>query len=81
MQTALMKKKECSAMKSNLILSLALLALSIPSFAATEPKPCDNNKQDSSMQSKDQKHNKKQKKEKKQRTEPQQESNGFSIYG
>ncbi len=70
-------------MKRNLILGLALLALSIPSFAATDPKPCDNNKQDSSMQSKDQKHNKKEKKAKKDKKQQdqQQESNGFSIYG
>ena len=70
-------------MKRNLILSLALLAVSIPSFAATSPKPCDNNKQDSSMQSKekDQKHNKKEKKQKKDKTEQQQDNTGFSIYG
>lgn len=39
-------------MKRNLILSLALLAISIPSFAFSAAKPCNDAGQQSSMQKK-----------------------------
>lgn len=73
-------------MKRNLILSLAMLASSVPGFAfAKEAKPCDSPNQQSSMQKADQQQNrqqkKKNKKEKKQRKEEQQDNGGFSIYG
>lgn len=70
-------------MKRNLILSLAMLASSVPGFAfAKEAKPCDSPNQQSSMQKADQQQKKKHKKEKKQRKEEQQQDNtGFSIYG
>jgi len=39
-------------MKRNLLLSLALLVFSIPSLAFSEPKPCNDASQQSSMQKK-----------------------------
>jgi hypothetical protein len=80
-QNILMVFKECSTVKRNLILSLALLAISVPNFAlAKKAKPSDSSKQESSMQKADQQQKKKHKKEKKQRNE-QQDNGGFSIYG
>jgi len=69
-------------MKRNLILTTAMLAVSLSSFAfSPEPRNCESNSQQSSMQSKEQKHNKKEKKDKKKQDQPQQDSGGFSIYG
>jgi hypothetical protein len=69
-------------MKRNLILTIAMLAVSLSSFAfSPEPKNCDNNSQQSSMQSKQQKHSKKEKKNKKKHDQQQQDNSGFSIYG
>ena len=39
-------------MERNLILSLALLAISIPSFASSQPKPCNDAGQQRSVQKK-----------------------------
>jgi hypothetical protein len=80
-QTLNTNQKEWN-MKRNLILTIAMLAVSLSSFAfSPEPKNCDNNSQQSSMHSKDQKHNKKEKKDKKKQEQPRQDTGGFSIYG
>lgn len=69
-------------MKRNLILTIAMLAVSLSSFAfSPETKNCDSNNRQSSMQGKEQKHNKKEKKDKKKQEQQQQVSGGFSIYG
>ena len=69
-------------MKRNLILTTAMLAVSLSSFALPpEPKNCDSHSQQSSTQSKEQKHNKKEKKDKKKQDQQQQDNSGFSIYG
>lgn len=72
-------------MKRNLILSLAMLAISVSSLSfANEAKASDNSSlgHQSSTQNSDQQQKKKHKKEKKQRKEEQQQdNNGFSIYG